>query len=126
MVTSGGMRRFAITTSLLGLFFFTSGAATPLYSVYASRWDFGSPTLTAAFAVYAVALLTALLLFGDLSDAVGRRPVVFGATALLLLALVLFALANGVVWLFAARLVQGLAVGLLTAPAAGGLARTEA
>src|ERR1700750_2424048 len=125
MVTSGGMRRFAISTSLLGLFFFTSGAPTPLYSVYASRWDFGSPTLTAAFAVYAVALLT-VLLFGAPSDAVGRRPVVFGATALLLLALVLFALANGVVWLFTARLVQGLAVGLLTAPAAGGLARTEA
>ena len=125
MVTSGGMRRFAISTSLLGLFFFTSGAPTPLYSVYASRWDFGSPTLTAAFAVYAVALLTALLLFGDLSDAVGRRPVVFGATALLLLALVLFALANGVVWLFAARLVQGLAVGLLTAAVSAAMLDTE-
>lgn len=119
------MRRFAISTSLFGLFLFTGAVPTPLYSVYASRWDFGSPMLTAVFAVYAGALLAALLLFGDLSDAVGRRPVVFAATAMLLLALVLFALADGVVWLFAARLVQGLAVGLLTAAVSAVMLDTE-
>ena len=106
-----GVRRFAISTSIFGLFLFTGGVPTPLYGVYASRWGFGSPTLTAVFAVYAVALLAALLLFGDLSDAVGRRPVVFSATALLTASLTLFALAQSVVWLFAARLIQGLAVG---------------
>ena len=120
-----GVRRFAISTSLFGLFLFTGGAPTPLYSVYASRWGFGSVTLTAVFAVYAVALLAALLLFGDLSDAVGRRPVVFGATVLLLLALALFALADGVVWLLAARFVQGLAVGLMTAAASAVMLDTE-
>lgn len=110
---------------LFGLFLFTGGAPTPLYGVYASRWDFGSPTLTAVFAVYAAALLVALLLFGDLSDAVGRRPVVLAATALLLISLTLFALAGGVGWLFAARLLQGLAVGLVTAAASAVMLDTE-
>lgn len=118
------MRRFAISTSVFALFLLSSGVPTPLYAVYSARWGFGSPVLTAVFAVYAVALLVALLVFGDLSDAIGRRPVVMGSTALLVLALALFAAADGVAWLFAARLVQGTAVGLLTAAASAAMLDT--
>lgn len=63
-----------VVTAMLGLFLFAAGAPTPLYGMYASRWDFTPATLTAIFAVYAVALLVALLVAGSVSDVVGRRP----------------------------------------------------
>lgn len=119
------MRRFLVSTSVLGLFLLSGGVPTPLYAVYAERWGFGSPALTAVFAVYALALLVALVCFGDLSDAIGRRPVVLTSTALLVVGLALFAVADGVVWLLAARVVQGAAVGLLTAAASAAMLDTE-
>jgi MFS family permease len=119
------VRRFALSTSVFGLFLFSTATPTPLYAVYATRWHFGAPALTAVFAVYAAALLATLLLFGDLSDAIGRRPVVLVATVLLIGGLALFALADGVGWLFAARLLQGLAVGLVTAAASAVMLDTE-
>src|SRR5215813_8464724 len=51
-----------------------TNVAAPLYSVYAERFGFSSLVLTAVFATYAFVLVPALLVFGRLSDAVGRRP----------------------------------------------------
>jgi len=48
------------------------------------------------FAVYAIALLAALLVFGSLSDHLGRRPVIIAALLIDAAAMVLFLLANGV------------------------------
>jgi MFS family permease len=56
-------------------------------------------------------VLTTLLLIGRLSDEIGRRPVLLGALIALLFATVLFMLAQSVIWLFAARGLQGLATG---------------
>jgi len=66
------------------------------------------------FAVYAFALLASLLVVGGLSDHVGRRPVVAVAFALEAAAMLAFLAADGVGWLLAARVVQGLATGALT------------
>ena len=60
---------------VLTLFLTGASAPSPLYALYASRWHFSPTTLTAVFAVYAIALLAVLLTCGGLSDAVGRRPV---------------------------------------------------
>jgi hypothetical protein len=70
--------------------------------------------MTSVFAIYAVALLVALVFAGSLSDQVGRRPVVFAALIVQLAAMALFALAGGVGALFAARVLQGLATGVAT------------
>ncbi len=110
-------RGFATVTGVFALFLCAGGAPTPLYGVYAERWHFGSGLLTVVFAVYAVALLAALLVFGNLSDAVGRRPVLLAATGLLVVSLLTFVAANDIALLLVARVVQGFATGLMTAAA---------
>jgi predicted MFS family arabinose efflux permease len=99
---------------LLVLVLAASGVPSPLYRVYQERFGFGSGVLTTVFGVYAFALLAALLVVGALSDHVGRRPVLAGALVLQAGAMVLFLLADGVGWLMAARVVQGLATGAMT------------
>lgn len=48
---------------------------TPLYAVYSRQFGFSSAILTAVFALYALVLVPALMLFGQLSDRLGRRRV---------------------------------------------------
>ncbi|MEZ0165435.1 MFS transporter [Kineococcus sp. LSe6-4] len=114
-------RGFAVVTAALGLFLFAAAAPTPLYGLYATRWGFSTASLTAVFAVYALALLATLLLLGPLSDAVGRRPVVLAGLGLQAVAMALFLAAGSLGWLYAARTVQGLATGLVTAALAAAL-----
>lgn len=99
---------------LLVLMLAASGVPSPLYRVYQGEFGFSSGVLTTVFAVYAFALLVSLLVVGGLSDHVGRRPVIAAALVLEAAAMVLFLLADGVGWLLAARVVQGLATGALT------------
>ncbi|WP_158220274.1 MFS transporter [Kineosporia sp. A_224] len=106
---------------VLTLFLTGASAPSPMYALYASRWHFSPTTLTAVFAVYAIALLAVLLTCGGLSDAVGRRPVLLAGIAVQTLAMGIFFAADGVGWLFAARVVQGVATGLVTAAAAAAL-----
>lgn len=84
---------------------------SPLYVVYQAKWHFPTSTLTVIFGVYALALLASLLTVGGLSDFVGRRPVLIGALGLLGASMIVFAAAHGVGWLYAARIMQGLAAG---------------
>jgi MFS family permease len=99
---------------LLVLMLAASGVPSPLYRVYAEEFGFGSGVITVVFAVYALALLVSLLVVGGLSDHVGRRPVLAGALVLEAVSMVLFLAADGVGWLLAARVVQGLATGAMT------------
>src|SRR3954464_5275097 len=82
--------------------------AAPLYAVYAQRFGFSSLVLTLIFATYAFALVPSLVLFGRLSGRFGRRGVLLGGLATACAGLVLFAVADGAAWLFAARASQGL------------------
>jgi hypothetical protein len=86
-------------------------AASPLYRVYQAEWRFSSTTLTVVFGVYALTLLATLLVFGSLSDYLGRRPVIAVALAASAGACGLFLAAHGVGLLFAARALQGVAAG---------------
>ncbi len=99
---------------LLVLMLAASGVPSPLYRVYQEEFGFGSGVLTTIFGIYAFALLLSLLVVGGLSDHVGRRPVLIAAFLLEAVAMVLFLAADGVGWLLAARVVQGLATGALT------------
>jgi hypothetical protein len=96
---------------VLGLFLFAASAPSPLYGIYAARWHFSPLTLTIVFAIYAFGLLAALQVTGRLSDFVGRKPVILGAIALEIVAMLCFILADSTVVLAIARAVQGLATG---------------
>jgi MFS family permease len=99
---------------LLVLMLAASGVPSPLYRVYQEEFGFSSGVLTTVFGVYSFALLASLLVVGGLSDHVGRRPVLVAAFLLEAASMVLFLVADGVGWLLAARVVQGLATGALT------------
>ena len=99
---------------LLVLMLAASGVPSPLYRVYQERFGFSSGVLTTIFGIYALALLLSLLVVGGLSDHVGRRPVLVTAFLLEAVSMVLFLASDGVGWLLAARVVQGLATGALT------------
>lgn len=113
-----------VTAGLLALL---AGAnlATPLYAVYGERFGFQSIVLVLIFATYALVLIPSLLAFGQLSDRFGRRSVISAGLGVAIVGLVLFALADGVAWLFAARAVQGLAVGMISGAATAALVELE-
>jgi len=102
---------FALVSGIIALALFASATPSPLYADYAADWHFSTPVLTAVYAVYALGVLASLLLIGRLSDEIGRRPVLIGSLATLLLATGLYMVAQSVIWLFAARAIQGLATG---------------
>src|SRR5256712_4472963 len=97
----------SITVSFLA----SSSAPTPLYPIYQGEWGFSATAVSFVFGIYAIAVLGALLVAGRLSDYVGRRPILIVATAIQAATMFLFAFADGLSDLIAARVVQGLATG---------------
>ena len=67
----GRTAAFWVLAVTLGMLLFASSAPSPLYIVYQGEWGFSEITLTSVFAVYALALLTALVVAGSVSDHVG-------------------------------------------------------
>lgn len=102
---------FYLVASITLGFLAGSSAPTPLYAVYRAAWGFSPTMLTVVFGVYAIAVLAALLVFGRLSDHVGRRPVLIASTAVQAVAMLLFLSAHGLGGLLVARIVQGLSAG---------------
>ncbi|ROO39090.1 MFS transporter [Pseudomonas sp. 7SR1] len=102
-----------LALTLLG-FLAASSAPTPLYHLYQEHMQFSPAILTLIFGVYAFSLLAALLTVGSLSDYLGRRPVIFVALLLNILAMSLFINADSIGWLIWARLIQGFATGMAT------------
>ena len=106
-----GTPALQLLASLIVSMLAASAAPTPLYAIYQRQWGFTPITTTVVFGVYAVAVLSTLLVAGRLSDYAGRRPVLLGALAVQVVALLVYASASGVVELTAARVIQGLSTG---------------
>ena len=106
-------------------FLAASTAPTPLYHLYREQMQFSAATLTLIFGVYALSLLAALLTVGSLSDYLGRKPVIFTAVVLNILAMLLFIHADSVAWLISARVLQGFATGMATAVLSATLLDTD-
>jgi MFS family permease len=115
----------AIVAGCLAVLVTGANLATPLYAVYADRYGFSSAVLAAIFAIYALVLIPSLLAFGQLSDRLGRRRVIAAGLGVGIVGLILFAVASGTAWLFIARAVQGLSVGMITAAAAAALVELD-
>ncbi|WP_313453049.1 MFS transporter [Pseudomonas rhodesiae] len=106
-------------------FLAASSAPTPLYHLYQQHLDFSAGMLTLIFGVYALSLLAALLTVGSLSDYLGRKPVIFAALILEMLAMLLFINESSVAWLIVARTLQGFATGMGTAVLGAALLDTD-
>ncbi len=107
--------------AMIGVAFMGSGLVTPLYDVYQRAFRFSEITLTLIYAAYVVGNLAALLFLGRLSDHVGRRRVALASVLLGLWSVLIFLLAQGTVWLYAARVLSGVAVGLASGTGAAWL-----
>lgn len=128
--------RFGFVLAIIAQIVMMTGASapSPFYPVLAQDIGFDAIVITAVFAVYALALLLTLLTAGSLSDHVGRRPVAIAGFLLLAASMFLFWHADAVPLLFLARILQGVASGLLISAlsaavldlAPGGRARTAA
>jgi MFS family permease len=105
-------RGTAAAMGLIAIGFAGSTMITPLYALYQAQFGFSAVVLTIVYAAYVIGNLSALLFLGRLSDRIGRRPIAFAAITLCLIAASVFLMAHGTAWLFAGRVVSGLAVGL--------------
>ncbi|MFE3182906.1 MFS transporter [Streptomyces violascens] len=90
---------------------------TPLYGLYQDKFGFSELTVTVVYAVYAFGVIGVLLLAGNVSDAVGRRPVLLWGLGFAAASAVCYLCANGLGWLYAGRLLSGLSAGLFTGAA---------
>jgi predicted MFS family arabinose efflux permease len=103
---------YAFAATMLG-----TTLPTPLYPLYQQRFGFSELTITVIFATYAAGVIAALLLFGSLSDEIGRRPVLLIGLAFSALSAVAFLLANGLGLLLIGRVLSGFSAGIFTGTA---------
>ena len=118
-------RSFAVVAYAIAIILASCNTLTPLYATYQRIYHFSPMTLTLIFATYVVTLIPALLLFGPLADAIGRRPLLLAALFSTAVASLLLAIAPAPSWLFAARALQGVGVGMLSGAGSAALIELE-
>ena len=67
---------FWTAASVAGLALWASGAPSVVYPLYAEEWQLQPSVTTAIFAIYPIVLVPVLIVFGNLSDVIGRRAVI--------------------------------------------------
>ncbi len=94
----------------------TSAAPTMTYPFYAAEWHLTPTVTTGIFAIYPVVVVAMLILFGDLSDHIGRRATMLLGLAASIVGVFLFAVAPDITWVFVGRAFMGVGVGLSASP----------
>jgi predicted MFS family arabinose efflux permease len=112
---------FGVSAAVVVHTLWTSAAPSMTYPLYAEEWHLTPTMTTAIFAVYPIAVVAALILFGDLSDHVGRRAAMLLGVASSALGVLLFAVAPDFAWVLAGRAFMGVGVGLSASPATAAL-----
>lgn len=123
MPTLGRRASFWTAGAVVALALWTSACPTMTYPLYQADWGVSTTTVTWIFAVYPITLIPVLIVFGDLSDHIGRRASMLLGLAAELVGVLLFAIAGSVAWLLVGRAFMGLGVGLSISPA--GVAMVE-
>lgn len=116
--TSGAVRvAFAFWITLVG-----TTVPTPLYPLYELEFGFSSLTVTVVYALYALGVVVGLLVFGRLSDQIGRRPVILAALLLSVAADAVFLAAVDLAMIIVGRILAGLSAALIIGAATAALA----
>ncbi|MBM0231854.1 MFS transporter [Micromonospora sp. STR1_7] len=116
--TSGAVRvAFAFWITLVG-----TTVPTPLYPLYELEFGFSSLTVTVVYALYALGVVIGLLVFGRLSDQIGRRPVILTALVLSVAADAVFLFAVDLAMIIVGRVLAGLSAALIIGAATAALA----
>jgi len=105
----------------MGLMLASSLLPAPLFELYRRTWNFTPADISLVFAIYAASLIPSLMFLGGISDSIGRRRTILIAFAILAVAAVIFAYAQGLAWLIVARIIQGGAIGIGTGAAAAAI-----
>ncbi len=93
--------------------FALSNSPTPLYVYWQQEIGYSAGTLTVVFAAYIAGLVVTLLVAGRAADRYGRKQVVIPGIPIALVSSALFMTAGSVVALIVARLLVGVAVGIV-------------
>lgn len=112
MSSSKSVVWFWILATLFLVAVASSAVPSPLYPIYAARWNLTPFMLTVAFAMYMAGILLSVLVAGRLSDHIGRRPVLVAGTLGIVVSHLVLATANGFGALVLGRVEQGFAVGV--------------
>ena len=107
-----GAAAIAAVAAMIGALFAGSTIVTPLYVIYQQQWAFSHLTLTLVYAAYVVGNLIALLVFGRLSDRIGRRRTALPAIVVGIVSALVFLFAGHVVSLYVGRILSGLSIGV--------------
>ncbi len=110
--TNPAAGRYPIAAAAMGLMLASSLLPTPLFELYRRTWNLTPADISFVFAIYAGSLIPSLMFLGGLSDTIGRRRTILLTFALLAIAAVVFAFADGLIWLVVGRIIQGLAMGI--------------
>lgn len=121
----GDWTAFLVVASAIAVALAASGVPSPLYADYQQAWSFSPVHITLVYATYAAGVIVALLLFGGISDRLGRKGVLLFSLAGLAVSMVLFASSVDLGGLYAARALQGIFTGVLTAAASASLAEVH-
>jgi MFS family permease len=103
-----------------------SAVPSPLYALYVAKDGLSPFTITLVYAVYAVGVVGSLFLVGHISDWHGRRRVLLPALATAILSAIVFLVWTDLWALFLGRLLNGIAIGAVTATATAYLAELHA
>src|SRR5258706_6228634 len=101
---------FVAAATALAVLFMGNNLPSALYGVFRAAFGYSSLTQTLLYAAAVAVIVPGLLVFGPLSDVIGRRALILAALISFGVGDVLFVMADGTTWLFAARVAQGLGV----------------
>lgn len=90
---------------------------TPLYPIYQRELGLSPLTITVVFSMYAFGVMSGLILFGRLSDQVGRRPMLLVGIGLSAASALCFLFEGGLAALLVGRYLSGLSSGIYTGTA---------
>jgi MFS family permease len=114
-------RNFWTAAYVLTLALWASSAPSIIYPLYGTRWHLPTVVTTSIFSVYPLVLVVVLIIFGNVSDVIGRRGAILLGLGFLFAGTVAFAVAPSVALVFGGRVLQGIGVGLVIGSASAAL-----